>query len=89
MASPERIYHGSIRVFSIVFVALGVAILASTLSHGGGPLSLGVLLGIAFIAVGIARGWLGGGGPAWRRAPKASEHAGEGRRDRTRGRTPS
>jgi len=31
------------------------------------------------------RGWRGGGGPPWRRAPKAPEHMGEGRRDRTRG----
>ncbi len=31
------------------------------------------------------RGWRGGGGPPWRRAPKASEHMGEGRHDRTRG----
>ncbi|HWM64017.1 MAG TPA: hypothetical protein VNP96_08530 [Solirubrobacterales bacterium] len=33
----------------------------------------------------FSRGWRGGGGPPWRRAPKASEHMGEGRRDRTRG----
>jgi glycosyltransferase involved in cell wall biosynthesis len=32
-----------------------------------------------------SRGWRGGGGPPWRRAPKASEHMGEGRHDRTRG----
>jgi hypothetical protein len=89
MASPERIYHGSIRVFSAVFVFLGLAILASTLANGGGFLSIGVVLGIAFLAVGLVRGWLGGGGPPWRRAPKASEHMGEGRRDRTRGQAPS
>ena len=36
----------------------------------------------------IARGWRGGGGPPWRRAPQVSEHMGEGRRDRTRGQVP-
>jgi len=85
MTSPERLYHGSIRVFSLVFIVLGAAIVISTLANGGGALSIGVVLGIAFLAVGIVRGWLGGGGPPWRRAPKASEHMGVGRRDRTRG----
>jgi hypothetical protein len=89
MASPERLYRGSIRALSLLFVVLGLAILVSTVANGGGLLSIGVLLGIAFVAVGIARGWLGGGGPPWRRAPQASEHMGEGRRDRPRGQAPS
>jgi hypothetical protein len=59
MATPERLYRNSIRVFSAIFVLLGLAILISTLARGGGPLSLGVFLGIAFLAVGIVRGWLG------------------------------
>ena len=41
MPSPERIYHGSVRAFSFVFIALGVVILATTLGAGGGPLSVG------------------------------------------------
>ncbi len=60
MSSPERIYSGSIRALSLVFVALGLLILISTLSCGGGPLSLGVLLGVAFLAVVIARLWITG-----------------------------
>jgi hypothetical protein len=55
MSSPERIYHGSVKVLSFVFIGLGVAILGSTLARGGGPLSLGVLLGIIFIGVGCGR----------------------------------
>jgi len=58
MASPERIYRGSVRLFSLVFVALGVALLVSTLASGGGPLSIGVLLGVAFLAVGAGRLWI-------------------------------
>jgi hypothetical protein len=58
MSSPERLYRGSVRALSFVFVALGLAILASTLAHGGGPLSVGTLLGAIFLAVGIARLWL-------------------------------
>jgi hypothetical protein len=58
MASPERIYRGSVRAFSIVFVGLGLVLLVSTLAAGGGPLSVGVLLGVAFLAVGAGRLWI-------------------------------
>jgi hypothetical protein len=58
MASPERIYSGSVRVFSLVFVVLGLALLVSTFARGGGPLSVGTLLGVAFLAVGIGRLWI-------------------------------
>lgn len=58
MASPERIYRGSVRGFSLVFLLLGLAILISTLANGGGPLSLGVVLGVAFLAVGGGRLWI-------------------------------
>ncbi|MGA8744799.1 MAG: hypothetical protein WB507_02930 [Solirubrobacterales bacterium] len=57
MASPEGIYRGSIRVFSFVFLALGVVILLATLAAGGGPVSVGVVIGVAFIAVGAGRLW--------------------------------
>jgi hypothetical protein len=33
-------------------------ILAITVAAGGGPVSLGVVLGIAFVAVGAGRLWL-------------------------------
>lgn len=58
MASPDRIYHGSVRAFSIVFIGIGLAILISTLVNGGGALSLGVVLGVAFLAVGAGRLWI-------------------------------
>ena len=57
-----------VRLSSFVFLILGVVILATTFANGGGPLSTGTLLGVAFLAVGIARLWLssaggvGGGG---------------------------
>ncbi len=57
MLAPERIYHGSVRVFSVIFIGLGVAILALTLGAGGGPLSLGFLMGLLFVAVGAGRLW--------------------------------
>jgi hypothetical protein len=58
MSSPERIYHGSVRVLSMVFIALGLLILGTTLGAGGGPLSLGTVLGVIFIAIGAGRLWV-------------------------------
>jgi hypothetical protein len=58
MASPERIYHGSVRALSALMVGLGVAIVVTTLAKGGGPLDIGFLLGLAFVAVGAGRLWL-------------------------------
>ena len=58
MPSPERIYQGSVRAFSLVFILLGLLILIATLANGGGPLSVGALLGIAFLAVGAGRLWI-------------------------------
>ena len=57
--SSDRVYRGAVRVFSLAFVAIGLLVLVLTLANGGGPASLGFLLGIAFLAVGIGRLWLG------------------------------
>jgi len=58
MDFPERIYRGSIRLFSLVFVVLGIGLLVATFAKGGGPLSVGTLLGVAFLAVGVGRLWI-------------------------------
>ena len=57
MPKPERIYRASVRAFSLVFIVFGLVILITTLASGGGPLSVGVLLGLAFLAVGAGRFW--------------------------------
>ena len=57
--SGERAYRGAVRAFSLAFVAIGLLVLVLTLANGGGPASVGFLLGIAFLAVGIGRLWLG------------------------------
>lgn len=57
--SGPRIYQGAVRAFSFTFVAIGLAVLAITLVNGGGPASLGTLLGLAFVGVGIGRLWAG------------------------------
>jgi hypothetical protein len=52
---PERIYQGSVRAFSVAMLVLGAALLVTTLAAGGGPLSVGILLGLLFLGVGAGR----------------------------------
>jgi hypothetical protein len=40
---------------STLMVLIGVVLLASTLARGGGPLAIGVLLGVLFVAAGLGR----------------------------------
>jgi hypothetical protein len=56
--SGERVYRGAVRAFSLAFVAIGLLVLVLTLANGGGPASVGFLMGIAFLVVGIGRIWL-------------------------------
>ena len=42
-------------VLAAILVVLGVAIVARTLAAGGGPLAYGLLMGLLFIAAGVAR----------------------------------
>lgn len=46
------------RLLATLFVLLGLAILATTVAAGGGPLSVGVAIGLAFVAVGAGRLWI-------------------------------
>ena len=55
MSEPRDLHRRSTTAMSVVMVLLGVAMLASTLGRGGGPLALGVLLGVLFIAAGAGR----------------------------------
>jgi hypothetical protein len=49
------VYDKSIKTISVVYLAIGVTVLVLTLTRGGGVFSLGTLLGLAFIGVGVAR----------------------------------
>jgi hypothetical protein len=57
--NSERVYRGAVRAFSLAFVAIGLVVLVVTLANGGGPASLGFLMGIAFLLVGVGRIWVG------------------------------
>jgi hypothetical protein len=39
----------------LLLVAIGLAILVRTIVAGGGPLAFGVLMGLLFVAAGVAR----------------------------------
>ncbi len=55
MGSPQRISSAGALVLAPLIAALGVLLVARTLAAGGGVLSLGVLAGAIFIAIGLAR----------------------------------
>jgi hypothetical protein len=46
----------------VAMVVVGVALVATTVARGGGPLAVGVLLGVLFCAVGAGRLYLGARG---------------------------
>lgn len=47
-----RAYRLAVAVFALAFVAIGVAIVVVTATHGGG---IGYLLGLLFVAAGVGR----------------------------------
>jgi drug/metabolite transporter (DMT)-like permease len=56
----ERVYHQSTRLFGSLIAVLGVVMVVTTLARGGGPLALGVVLGVLFAVLGSARVYLAG-----------------------------
>jgi hypothetical protein len=48
-----NLYRGAVAVLALLFVAIGIALLAVTAAQGGGV--LGFLLGGMFIALGVGR----------------------------------
>jgi len=57
----ERLYTHSTRLFGALIALLGVVMVVTTLARGGGPLALGVVLGVLFAVLGSARLYLAGG----------------------------
>jgi len=45
-------------VMAVLMIALGVAMIAVTLSNGGGPTAFGILIGLLFVAAGGGRLWV-------------------------------
>jgi hypothetical protein len=56
--SPDEGYQLAVRIFSVTIIGFGLAILVITLARGGGPLAVGVLFGLLFVALGSGRLYL-------------------------------
>ncbi|MFI5026078.1 MAG: hypothetical protein WBZ00_08470 [Solirubrobacterales bacterium] len=56
--SPDEGYQLAVRIFSVVIIGFGLLMLVLTVVRGGGPLAVGVLFGLLFIALGSGRLYL-------------------------------
>ena len=72
----DRALHASSRGLNALLCLIGVAMVVSTLARGGGPLALGVVLGVLFAVLGAARLRLAGAACA------GAEPRGDGAEDR-------
>ena len=57
----ERAYRHSTRLLGALLAVLGMTMVAVTLARGGGPLAIGVVVGVLFTVLGGARVYLAGG----------------------------
>ncbi len=55
MRPVQRLYRESTRAVGAIICLLGIAMVVITLASGGGPLALGVILGVAFALLGALR----------------------------------
>jgi hypothetical protein len=55
---PDEVYRGVTRLFALVIMGFGLAIVVVTLVNGGGPLSTGLLIGLLFTGLGAGRLYL-------------------------------
>ena len=56
MATPgEQLYRAVTRIFSVVIIGFGLAILIVTLARGASVGSAGIWIGLLFCAIGVAR----------------------------------
>ena len=55
MAEPRHARRDATTVMPALMVVLGVAIVIRTVAAGGSPLSVGLLLGVLFVAAGCGR----------------------------------
>lgn len=56
----HRVYRQSTRVLAAAICGLGIAMIVTTLVRGGGGLALGLVVGVAFVALGAGRLYLAG-----------------------------
>jgi hypothetical protein len=56
----ERAYRHSTRGLAAALLVLGIAMVVLSIARGGGPLALGVVVGVLFALLGAARLYLAG-----------------------------
>jgi hypothetical protein len=61
MPTPREVHRGATRAMSTVLVVIGLALVVLTVARGGGPLAIGVLLGLLFVVAGAGRLYLARG----------------------------
>jgi hypothetical protein len=59
---PRQIHAASTRLLSALMLLIGVALIVSTLVRGGGPLSVGMVMGVLFLLAGGGRLFVAGRG---------------------------
>ena len=52
------IHRSTIRFLAGAMVLVGIALVVRAITSGGGVLSVGVLMGVLFVAAGLGRYWL-------------------------------
>lgn len=55
MPDPREVHRAATRILSAIMVVIGVLLLVLTFAGGGGPISLGAILGVLFVLAGIMR----------------------------------
>lgn len=60
MRAVKQVHWHSTRILGALIVVLGLAVVVSTVARGGGPLSVGFVMGIVLMAFGAARLYLSG-----------------------------
>lgn len=56
--APDEVYRGVTRLFAVVIAGFGATIVVVTLANGGGASSVGIWLGLLFVALGCGRLYL-------------------------------
>jgi len=52
------VHRNATTVLSVAMLVIGVALIVRAVSAGGGPLAVGVVFGLLFIAAGAGRLWV-------------------------------
>jgi hypothetical protein len=58
MTEPRHLRRSYTRVMSVLMIVIGIVLLVRTITAGGGPVAIGVLLGVLFVAAGAGRLYL-------------------------------